>query len=420
MRNMKIWITQDGEPLPSIDPGARYWRCALIAEELIKKGHQVIWWASTFDHAKKKYWFNEACTIEPMHGLKIRLLHGPGYSNNKSFRRFSHQRSIARAFEREIEREGKPELIFSSLPTLELAEKAVTYGIKTKVPVVVDIRDLWPDHYLTLVPKMIQGFFRILLLTEFKKVNFILKSAFGISAISKTFLKWGLNYAERLESSRDAVFEMGYPREGFSGLYSESEKKRISAYFGIEADLMNITFIGSVNSIFDFDTVLKAAKHIQHTNKSTRFIIVGDGTNFSKVRTAAKSLSNVIVTGRLDKASVAGVLSMSAIGLTPHKEGQTINGALPNKSFEYMAAGLPHLSSLRGELEDLISKKRIGIQYQSGSVESLIKQIRWLSEHPLERKNMGQRSLDLFNKKFCAEVIYPRLVNHLEIIALGN
>ena len=213
---------------------------------------------------------------------------------------------------------------------------------------------------------------------------------------------------------------MGYPRTDFLELQSQIERKYLSKHYGIESDSMNITFVGSVNSIFDFGTVFKAAHHFQRTNKSIKFIIVGDGTNFSKVRTAANSLTNVILTGRLDKASVAGVLGLSAIGLSPQKEGQTINGALPNKSFEYMAAGLPILSSLRGELEDLLQREKIGLQYQAGSADSLVKQIQWFAKHPLERKDMGQRSLNLFEKKFCAEVIYPRLVNHLEAVSCAS
>ena len=417
---MNIWITQDGEPLPAVDDSSRYWRCGILARELVKRGHQVVWWASTFDHARKQFWFERACAMEPIPGMKLRLLHGPGYYNNRSFRRIRHQRKLGAEFTKGSRGECQPDLIFSSLPTLELAQQALTYGINGGVPVIVDVRDLWPDHYLTLVPRVLRGVFRLLLFTEFKKARFILKSASGITAISRAFLDWGLNYAARGASSKDGVFEMGYPSTDFIGRHPQVDEKCLGAHYGIEADAMNITFVGSVNSIFDFSTVIRAARHFSISNSRIKFVIVGDGTNFHQVRSAAKPLSNVTVTGRLDKESVSAILNLSSIGLSPHKEGRSINGALPNKSFEYMAAGLPMLSSLRGELENLLCMEKIGRQYLAGSVDSLIKQIHWFAEHPIERKDMGLKSKELFRKKFCAEVIYPKLVNHLEGVAVDR
>ena len=82
-----------------------------------------------------------------------------------------------------------------------------------------------------------------------------------------------------------------------------------------------------------------------------------------------------------------------------------------------MAAGLPLLSSLRGELEDLIRIEQIGLQYQAGKANSLVEQIRWLVTHPAEREDMGLRARRLFEERFSAEVIYPRLVEHLEKVA---
>jgi glycosyltransferase involved in cell wall biosynthesis len=82
-----------------------------------------------------------------------------------------------------------------------------------------------------------------------------------------------------------------------------------------------------------------------------------------------------------------------------------------------MAAGLPILSSLRGELEVLLLRKKIGLQYLAGNVDSLIKQIRWFADHPAERHAMGQRAMKVFQEHFSVEIIYSRLVTHLEAIA---
>ena len=49
---MDIWVIKDGEPLP-IEPDARVLRTGLLAAELVRRGHTVTWWTSTFAHHRK-------------------------------------------------------------------------------------------------------------------------------------------------------------------------------------------------------------------------------------------------------------------------------------------------------------------------------------------------------------------------------
>ena len=41
----------------------------------------------------------------------------------------------------------KPDIIVVSLPTIEFSYEACRYGEKNNVPVIVDVRDLWPDSF---------------------------------------------------------------------------------------------------------------------------------------------------------------------------------------------------------------------------------------------------------------------------------
>lgn len=414
---MKVWIIQDGELLPGIDPGTRDWRCSMLAKTLVAQGHQVLWWASTFDHARKRHRFNSPHTVELQTGLTIRLLHGPGYNHNRSLKRFWHHRVLAGAFAKEASASNKPDLIFSSLPALELAEQAVLYGQRTRVPVLVDVRDLWPDHYLTVVPMPLRGLLRLVLFAEFRRVRWLLKNATGITAISKTFLNWALRFAGRAQREVDDVYPMSYPSVTLPETQIVAKKRELFSRFRIRTNGLTITFVGSINSVFDFRTVIKVARSFDRPEYIVQFIFVGDGTNYSQVCAQARGLKNVIFTGRLDQLSVTAMLGLTSIGLAPYAEGQSISGSLPNKPFEYMAAGLPLLSSLRGELEDLIRTEQIGLQYETGNVDSLLEKIRWIAAHPVERKSMGLRARRLFEGRFSAEVIYPKLAQHLEKIA---
>ena len=95
---MRVWVIKVGEPLP-ID-GARYrpHRIGMLSDELVRRGHDVTWWASTLEHASKTFRFKEDCCIEVREGFRIKLIHSMGYRSNVSLRRLVDHAQAARKF----------------------------------------------------------------------------------------------------------------------------------------------------------------------------------------------------------------------------------------------------------------------------------------------------------------------------------
>lgn len=412
---MNVWIVEIGEPLPEIDGNTRDWRCGMLSKALVARGHEVLWWAATFDHATKRHRFDGPRLIEIQPGLYIRLLHGPGYTRNSSPKRIRHHRMIARSFAREAASSSKPDVVFCCLPTLELAEQAVLYGQRTGLPVFIDIRDLWPDHYLTFFPEGLRGLASLLLFSEFRRLQRLLQGATGITAISNTFLNWALQRAGRQRQKTDGVFPMGYPALP-SSLTPQvmAKQKELVARYGFKPDELIVTFAGTlVFSSFDLQTVIETARLLEQSKSDNiRFVIVGDGDDGPALRTQAEGLGNVIFTGWADQVSLRAMLNLSSVGLAPYRDDASMS--LPNKPFEYMAAGLPLLSSLRGELETLIRTNRIGFQYQAGDTASMVEKLRWLAENQATWREMGQRAGQLFEERFSAARVYPHLIRHME------
>jgi glycosyltransferase involved in cell wall biosynthesis len=408
---MKIWIIQEGEPLPGIDIGVRDWRCGILARELADRGHEVLWWASTFDHFQKKHRCTESCTLEISSGIKLRLLHGPGYRSNKSLNRFLHQRTIARNFAKEARGFSIPDIIFCGMPLPELSEQALIYGQKYQVPVIIDVRDAWPDIYLTMIPYYLRGLARVVLAAEFRRIKWIFTSASAILAVSKTYLNWALKYANRSMCPTDRVFALGC--QAFNKNIDEEEIAEFITQYSIQTQKVVITFAGIFGFSYDLKTVVQAAKILSSQNDNRiQIVLAGDGDAGPDICEMAKDLPNLVLTGWLDQKSIQVLLGLSSIGLVAYAEQAT--QTLPNKPFEYMAAGLTLLSSLRGEMEDLIRKEEIGLQYRAGDADSLVAGILWLVNNQQQRQAMGQRARSLFREQFDASVIYPKLAEYLE------
>ena len=70
---MKIWILKPNETKPLNGETKRLGRMGLLSENLSKKGHDVIWFTSTFSHLEKKQIFEEdkEVTIAPNYKIEF-------------------------------------------------------------------------------------------------------------------------------------------------------------------------------------------------------------------------------------------------------------------------------------------------------------------------------------------------------------
>lgn len=144
---MKIWILKPNEAKPIQGEKTRLGRMGLLAEELSTRGHDVVWYTSTFSHLKKKQIYKKDTTIEVKPNYILEFIKTTSYKKNISIRRIISYRYMAYQFRKKAKEAEKPDIIYVSFPTIELAREAILYGKKNQVPVVVDIRDLWPDIF---------------------------------------------------------------------------------------------------------------------------------------------------------------------------------------------------------------------------------------------------------------------------------
>ena len=162
-RRLSIWLITVGEPLPFQGSSARPWRTGLLARLLARRGHNVTWWTSSVDHFTKRFFVNESKRVDVEPNFALQFLHGRLYKRNISMARWRNHREIAAEFDRISAGAQRPDLIVCSYPTIELSAAAARYGKAHGIPVLLDIRDLWPDEMAALLPRPLRGLARLLL-----------------------------------------------------------------------------------------------------------------------------------------------------------------------------------------------------------------------------------------------------------------
>lgn len=408
---MNVWLLKDGENLP-IQNDARRMRTWMLAEELVKHGHSVTWWASTHSHQRKTLLFAQDRDIEVNHGFRLKLLFVGGYKKNKSARRLLHHLRLANRFRREASALPKPDIIVSSFPTIELAFQAVGFAKTHNVPVIVDIRDPWPDTFLELVPSYLRAPASLALSPLRRKTRECFARSDSLVACSQGFLDWGLKKAGMPQRDADRVFYLGSTGRSSkeSGISSRIDELR-----GKLAGKVIFCFVGSFGHVYQLRLVCEAAAMLEREGHTeVHFVLAGDGQQFGEVSAVSRAVRNISLLGWLKASEVDDLLAVSDVGLAPIRQ---MAGCVPNKIFEYSAAGLPILSSLEGETATILSRYRAGLSYEPGDVHMFVSHVTRLSQQEELRKQQAKQSSAMFEREFLATRIYGEYVSHVENIA---
>ena len=408
---MRIWITEIAEPLP-LTPGRRLMRAGLIAEALAAAGHEVTWWTSTFDHVAKAHRPRSDDTYVMASNYEIELLHASAYSTNHSFARMRHHRQIAAAFALRATGAPAPDLVYCCIPTLEVTDAALRYARPRDIPLVVDVRDLWPDVFVDAVPGGLRLLARAALHGEFTRATRIFRQATAIVAISEKYLEWALRYADRPLGRWDRVFPHGYPTETITPEELERARQQLLT-MGVDPGRIVCTFVGTFGHSYDFAPVIETARRLSEAgDQRVMFVFAGEGERDSEWRALASGLTNVVFTGWLSASGIQALMGMSSVGLAAYRDGAP--QGLPNKIFEFLSVGLPILSSLSGEAEELLNEAGCGLTYSAREPASFAVALERLVADPSIRNEMSRRAQAEFEETFRADYVYPALVRHLE------
>jgi len=344
--------------------------------------------------------------VEPRY--EVRFLPGRLYRRNVSLNRLRNHREIARSFRKTAPTLPAPDLILCSLPPLELCVESVRFGRARGVPVLLDVRDPWPDVFYRVLPKPLRRLGPLLFSPFVRQASTALRAASGIVAVSQAYLNWALRLAGRAPGPRDTVITHGYPT---SPTVSESDVAALRTQLGVRDGMTVLWFVGSFAWYLDIPTIIDAARRLaQRTD--LLFILSGAGERENQLRAQADGLPNVRFTGWVDQIAIARLSRIATAGLAAYVPDAAMS--LTNKLFEYLSAGLPVLLGLRGEAEAIVREWDCGITYRPGDARDLARAVVAIADDPSLRSRLAAGSARAFRTAFAEEIIYPRFVRLLE------
>ena len=385
-----------------------------------------LWWASRFDHNRKEFRTVETDLLIPASGdgPDMVFLSSPGYRRNIGLRRLWDHNRIAARFRALAPTLERPDAIVAAYPIVDLACAAVDFGQAHDIPVVVDIRDLWPGHHLSLVePKNRPSG------PQERRYADSLR-AHGSPFVSPCRLPSSRSaracWTGRDDSAglRSAAAKTAYSISRSDSSPSTAPHARRKSTPGPSAastshgPKIRLVWAGTMTPQSDAAALLEALERVPERQRpAIQIIICGTGSLSDTIERMANECEHVVYAGWVGQAALSVLLEESHIGLMCYPDRFDFQASIPNKVADYCAAGLRILTNLTGEIARLTEGTDTLIHYPTGDASALAKLLMDIAQDPDRYRTDHAPSRDIFHRVFDADKVMEDLANHLESLA---
>ena len=411
---MNIWIVTIGEPIINNRFNLRLHRSGLLAKYISENSnHKVTFVTSLFNHFTKEFEFKDERVLRINKNLHMILLKGCGYKNNVSFSRFYDHLIIQKKYKKLLKLE-QPDVIIASFPTIGLSFETIKFAKKRGVISFIDIRDLWPEIFIDILPLRVRFLGKIIFSPIFYMTSIIFKKTNGILGVTDNYIKVGLKRAKRLKSKYDKSFPLGYNKLKLN----QNDYENALKFWGNNGiykndNFINICYFGTLGYQYDLVTVIKG--FINANIKNVRLIICGSGDNQNSLKELASKHDNISFPGYIDAVQLKVLMTFSHIGLYPPFKKDNYIKNIPGKVVEYLSEGLVIMNSLEESLVGkLLKDQDFGISYESGDVNSFSNALVDLIENVKNKKFDKEKMISFFNENFDQKKVFKSYMNHIE------
>ncbi|MDP3974686.1 MAG: glycosyltransferase family 4 protein [Candidatus Jorgensenbacteria bacterium] len=280
-------------------------------------------------------------------------------------------------------RAGRADVVFATSPPLPVLFSALVISFIRRIPLVVDIRDIWPESALAVGVLKKNLFYRVLEACEryvYRRARVVTVNAEGIGK--------RLHEGRGVPKEKIKFFPNGADMELFDGTADTSE---IDKMYGTK-DKFVVFFAGILGRAQDPQVIVEAANLIRDEN-NIAFVLVGSGAlkGECEARTEELKLTNTFFVGERPREDMPKYFARANVGLNTLFPDPLFSDVISSKVFDYMAAGVPVIGNHEGEGARIITRAGCGLVAEGGSARSLADRILELFRDKTYAKKMGSK-----------------------------
>lgn len=266
----------------------------------------------------------------------------------------------------------KHDIIIATSPQFFTLVSGYLISLFRRTPLVVEIRDLWPESIVALGSVKKNNFF----------IKFLYKIAHHIYRKSSLIVVVTNSFKDHLTDMNIDKNKIIVVKNGFNfdrTLSPNRSVKETEKMYDIKTDQFIVSYIGTIGMSHGVDIVIRAAEE----EKDIMFLIVGEGAEKEHLISVskAKSLNNIKFIDSIDWQEIVNINQLISAHLIHLRDLDIFKTVIPSKIFESMALKKPILAGLNGESLEIIKQSKSGLAVIQENENSLIDQIQYLQSN---------------------------------------
>jgi glycosyltransferase involved in cell wall biosynthesis len=197
---------------------------------------------------------------------------------------------------------------------------------------------------------------------------------------------------------------------------ADARDPAIRREFGVEEGQVAFVYAGLHGLAQGLEQVVEAARTLKD-RRDIRFVMVGDGPKREELVRMAKGLANIAFYGPRGKKEMPAILASMDAALVPL--GVELPGAMPSKSYEAMACGLPLVVASKADIAAFVAKRGVGYAVDPGDVAGLTGIICRLADDGALRHQVGARAREVA-LEFDRDAVAERVAALFEKLLAGE
>lgn len=404
---MKIIYLHQYFNTPKMSGGTRSYE---MAKRLVKFGHEVNMITSWVGKTEHNDWW-----VENIDGIKVHWFPNP-YNNKMSFnQRIKAFLKFAYQAQKRIN-QIQADVIFATSTPLTIAIPAVLGAKKLKIPMVFEVRDLWPE--VPIAMGVIKNPIQIALAKKLEKWAY--KNSAHIIALSPGMKEGIISTGYR--DDKVTVIPNSCDNDLFSVSEEDIEKFRKTNEWLPKGKL--IIYTGTFGLVNDVGVTVELAKEIKRRKLDISILLIGDGMQYEKVYHEAEKANvlneTLFIKKSVPKNEIPYYLGSSSMASSFAIDILAIQANSANKFFDALAAGKPILINYGGWQKDIIEENDCGIVAWNKDSSQIIDEINSFLNDDVKYQKACRNAKHLALNDFSRDKLAKRLEKILKQIVGEN
>lgn len=289
----------------------------------------------------------------------------------------------------------RPDVIYAYHPPLTVSVSALIIKLFRRVPVVLDIQDMWPDTLRATG-----------MLSNSRLLGFI-------SSICNVIYSFVTKIVVLSPGFKNLLIERGVPDSKIEIVYNWADEELLRNVTGEMPEKISnlegfkILFAGNVGKAQSLNVILDAAHLLKDEALKIHFLVLGQGLELDdlKIRANQLNLNNVHFLPAVLMEKVGDFLG-SADALLIHLNSDPLfEITIPGKTQAYMAVGKPIIMGVNGDASNLVLRADCGICFEPENSVALAKAVKALMLlDPTDIHRLGKNAERFYDENLSVKV----------------